>query len=444
MPLFIVDGGDFAWKSNRLGAAQLEQQRRKARLQLESFALMGMDAMVPGPGDLALGPDWLVEATQAAGTPLVASNLQCEGLPAFAGGRVVERDGVRVGIVGVLNPKSAVHTGCVVGEAASATQAAVAALGDVDLVVVLSRLEPADENALVDAVPQIDLVASGGSQSARPEPLSLPGGAAHIEAGNRGKRVGLATVELVSGGHGFSSAGRVAAVERELERDRERLQTAREQVEAANTEAKTARARRRLEFFEKKLPETEAELAALKAELATAGVSHTLEYQYVELGDDVEDHAATAALVATAKSDIEAMALKDAPADHTLRGPFVGTKVCQACHPAEATQWSTTAHARAWETLEREKRQMDMACYSCHATGAFHEEGPQTPAQVGQLANVGCESCHGPGREHVADPTHARLTVSPDPQVCVQCHDGDRDEGRFDLDAYLPKVRHKQ
>ncbi len=401
-----------------------------------------MDALVPGPGDLALGPAWLMGAAEAAGVPLVAANLSCTGAPALPGARVVERDGLRLGIVGVLDPDAPVHPSCSVAPPGPAAAAALEALGPVDLVVALSRLDPPKEPAFMTLVPAVEVLVSGGSSSARSEPQLLRGGAVHLEAGTRGKRVGVATITLTPGAHGFGAAGRLEALRDKAEREKQRAATAREQLAKADTEARRARARRRVEYFEQQLPKTAAELAALEAELADAGPAHRIQYAAVGLGESVADHAPTKALLDVAKADIERIALETRAPDQSLKGPFVGSQVCRACHPDAFVQWSATPHASAWTTLVDAKRQMDQDCYACHSTGAHHAEGPQSPAQVGQLAGVGCESCHGPGRDHIGDPTHVDMVAAPAEAVCVQCHDGEQDEGRFSFDSYLPRVRH--
>ena len=75
-------------------------------------------------------------------------------------------------------------------------------------------------------------------------------------------------------------------------------------------------------------------------------------------------------------------------------------------------------------------------------TGAFHPKGVSHPTMVGELTDVGCEACHGPGKAHAASPTTVKLQASPGIEVCTQCHDGVQDEGRFDAETYLSRVRH--
>ena len=45
-------------------------------------------------------------------------------------------------------------------------------------------------------------------------------------------------------------------------------------------------------------------------------------------------------------------------------------------------------------------------------------------------------------KQHVQNPLKGQITASPDVSVCTECHDGVKDEGRFDEEAYFPKVRH--
>ena len=98
----MVDGGDLGWKSHKVPKVRKEQQRLKAVLQNKSYALSGIDAMVPGEGDIALGWKWLKKQTERHELPMIAANLSCEGAALFPPSRVVERGGVRLGFVGVL------------------------------------------------------------------------------------------------------------------------------------------------------------------------------------------------------------------------------------------------------------------------------------------------------------------------------------------------------
>ena len=441
--MFVADGGDFAWTAPRLPAARAPQQRRKAQLILDAYALTGIDAMVPGDGDLALGVSWLVGQAERTGAPLLAANLTCDGAAVFPAARRVERGGVALGFVGVLGTDLTVPDGCAVSDGVEAARQALADLGPVDLVVALTHQGPAADRALTEQIDAIDLVVTGFSGSLWPEPRALPGGALHLASGSRGKQLGVASVTLTAGGEGFATDGAAEQITSTLERTRRRLASAESQRERASDDATRARAEARVEHYQVEIAGLEAELAAAKA--GSDRPRHGLSHELVGLGAGIADHPATAALLDAAKAEIEGEAVVVSPQPATLTsGPYVGSQVCAGCHVGPAKDWASTPHARAWATLVHEKRSQDLDCYGCHATGAFHPEGPKAPAEVAlPLQHVGCESCHGPGRVHAESAGQkGEMVGSPGEAACVQCHDGQQDGGRFDLARYLPKVDH--
>ena len=58
------------------------------------------------------------------------------------------------------------------------------------------------------------------------------------------------------------------------------------------------------------------------------------------------------------------------------------------------------------------------------------------------MENVGCESCHGPGAAHIAAGGQAKMVKRPPQKVCTECHDGVKDEGRFEPESYFDRVEH--
>jgi len=428
------------WRASRLSDSRLAQQQRKGKLQLESLTARGIDAMVPGAGDLALGLGWLQEQAVAAKVPYVAANLTCGEVRPFPALRTVDKSGVKVAIIGVLSPNDSVPEGCAVGDPEEAVKATLMDAGAPHLTVVLSRLDEAADARLGLAVPDVDLVIAGGSKAPRPTPTLMDSGAARIQHGARGKTLGIAELTILPEADRFSGVLQIDDLAGELERMKKRLVSAEKQLASAPHERAKERAERRLEHYKSEIPKREAAIA--KAREVVSLPAHTIELTLKSLDDRVADHADTLAAVEKANADITAFTLASRPQSRAEQGPFIGSRACLGCHPAESAQWKSTRHASAWQTLQAEQRHMDMACWSCHATGAFHAEGPQHPASAGDLENVGCEACHGPGRAHAAKPTTAKMVASPEPEACTTCHDGEQDGGRFDLDSYLPKVVH--
>jgi hypothetical protein len=435
---FTVDAGNFAWKSGQITADRLPQQRRKAELQLDAFALSGIDGVAPGVGDLALGVEWLKAAAAQRDVPLLAANLTCGGQAPFERWRQVERDGISIGLVGLLGDQRKVE-GCAISDPVAAAAEAAAALSDVDLLIAMTQNSDEEDTALAAAVGDIDLIINGHARLNRTNPRALPGNALQLSSGSRGKKLGLAEITLVPGGDGFSNADAVADLERKKQRSEERLESARQNLASPPDPGAKRRAERQVEHYTEEIAAAEAELAQIRA--ASDRPAHALKGHLAPLDRKVADSAAVDALIATALAEIEALEVDAVPP--LADTPFLGSAACAGCHAEQYAQWQTTRHAQAWATLVVEERDSDLDCFSCHATGATHAEGPRHPAQVTEaLAGVGCEDCHGPGRDHVASPAAGQLDRDPPESTCVRCHDGVQDEGRFRFSDYRPKIAH--
>ena len=435
----VVDAGNWGWKNPDIAPHLLEQQRLKAELVAGAYALLGQDGLVVGAGDLALGLPWLEGLGQRHKLPLLNANLSCAGREPFAGSRVVERGGLRVGLVGLMSAGARVPAGCTVGSPVAALLEEVTALGTVDVLVLLAQVDGKEAIGLATAVPAVDLIVTADPGAQFDAPRAAPGEALILAPGSRGKRLGVAEIALLDGATGFASESSIQRIADELDRARTRLSSAEAELAKAEGEQARARKERQITYYRDKVPQLEAELA--QATASRPALSHRLTNKLIGLDAHIVDHPATAALLTAGKAGLEAAVPKTVSG--TGQGPYVGTAACEGCHAAAAAQWRSTGHAHAWNSLERVGRQADQACFSCHATGAGLPGGAATPAEVTPaLVHVGCESCHGPGKAHVADPKGVEMVSKPGEAVCVTCHDGKQDEGRFDLPRYLPRVSH--
>lgn len=447
-PLFVVDAGDLGWKSAVIGASVLDQQREKLDLQLHAFSLAGIDAWTPGEGDLALGLDAVRDTAARYQVPVVASNLVCGGQAPFPAGRVVEHGGVKVGVVAVIDPALLATSSaaeCSASEPVAALEMALAALGPVDAVVVLSHMGGQADGTLLPALPHGALVVNGHAGLTQTGAVALGAGTVQLAAGSRGKSLGLAEIAFTAGAEGFRGEA-ASGVQGRLERYRDRLDKARQDLLASPDGPAHTRAQRQVDFYERETAKLDAQLKAAAA--SADAPRNPVQVRMVELGTDIQDDAPTLALVEQAKAGMNKLATERGGRVAVLPGrvQYLGSSTCKRCHEAEYAQWKDTPHARAWAELLTDNRQLDDACWRCHVTGAFDSRGPQHPLQVGaSLQGVGCESCHGPGKDHVAHPTAENIDTESPPTAatCTQCHDGVQDEGRFAVDQYWPRIIHK-
>lgn len=364
----------------------MPQARVTAGVVAKGLAETGMDAMALGEHDWWLGTPFVHALVREHSLPVLAANLTCDGSSPYPGGVVVERGSLRFGVVGVT---AGSPEGCEVGDARVLAESALAALGDVDVSVLLAPQSERELDAWGADQSAFDLVVVGNSDM--PSTTAIPWGEGwRLQSGSRGKQVGVATIQPVAGG--------------------QRL---------ARTDDGD-------------------------------GSAHALSVRLVALAEALREDPAIAVIVADGKARIaEAEAAPSRPIDSVARrvasgSAYAGRDVCTGCHVQEDAQWQTTPHAHAWTTLDAAGRGLDRSCVGCHVTGWEQDSGPQEPAAIGPFRDVQCESCHGPSAAHVADPAGVKPVRSPAVTVCTTCHDGEQDGGQFNPETYLPRVHHGQ
>lgn len=108
--------------------------------------------------------------------------------------------------------------------------------------------------------------------------------------------------------------------------------------------------------------------------------------------------------------------------------------VCGNCHVDRQTQWSGTAHAKAWATLQGSGGAKGY-CEVCHTVNNLGNQVTDTAVGYrsthdARYHDVQCESCHGPGLTHVTSPSLsnrplAQLAVGKTlTSGCGECHNG--------------------
>jgi len=122
---------------------------------------------------------------------------------------------------------------------------------------------------------------------------------------------------------------------------------------------------------------------------------------------------------------------------------YVGAQACARCHRAEYEIWSGGPHAHALDLLKAEDAQYDPKCIGCHVTDYQAVDGYVSEEETPELAPITCELCHGRGSIHVelgGRGADAAL-VNPDPPRCIICHDYVNDP-EFDYEKDWLKIQH--
>ncbi len=170
--VIILDSGDFLFKRylNPVSDNELKVIGDKAHLVIESFNLMGYNAVGIGEDDLILGKEFLLETSKKANFPFISSNLfdEASGKPLFQSSFIKETHGLRIGIFGLFSPEffkgpsDPRRTGLSIRSPIETAQAVVKELRrKTDLIILLSHLGYAKDIELAQTVEGINIIVGG-------------------------------------------------------------------------------------------------------------------------------------------------------------------------------------------------------------------------------------------------------------------------------------------
>jgi 2',3'-cyclic-nucleotide 2'-phosphodiesterase (5'-nucleotidase family) len=172
-PLLLLDAGN----STNFGAGPAQVQ-----VMLKAMDRCGYAAANVGDNEVAFGAAVLEGADKGRKVRWISANLTDEsGRRIFPASMVLDARGVKVGVVGILDPE-AVEYGFPLGRGLKMTDPVKAASAEIsrlrkecDVVVLLANAPPDRMDALARALPQADLVAGGSQNPQIAEPAVLGG-----------------------------------------------------------------------------------------------------------------------------------------------------------------------------------------------------------------------------------------------------------------------------
>ncbi len=350
---------------------------------MDAYKLLGVDAVGVADRDLRFGLGFLRENARSRKLPIVCANLieKKTGKTAFPASIVVQHGGVKVGFFGLVSDKADLgpsRDSLQATDPAAATRTTIADLRKkgAQVVVALSNLGKAEGEDLCTVVDGIDVMILG-----RNVPLIQKG------------RLIKTTLAVYGGEQGQNMARTLLTLD------------------------------------------AQRKVSAREADVYVLGPQIPDKPEVLQMVKDFED-ALNEKLRKAQKQDAAEATLASAEnnPDH-----FVGAAMCERCHKAEAEQWRTTAHARAWQTLVDNKKDADPDCIQCHVVGFRKPGGFVSAALSPTMANVQCESCHGVGTQHEA---FKAKTTPVTEATCRQCHN-ETTSPEFSFAVFEPHILHQ-
>jgi hypothetical protein len=400
LPVFVLDAGSMLVK----GQNSRDQPRRseRARFLLKSMQSLGLDAWAPSPVDLLPGG---VEFLEGSGA-LSANWTDSSGKQILPGSRVLERGGVRLGILGLSEAGNQP-----VRDAIAALKAEMEGK-EVDAWVLLSNVLPSQRRLVAEGVPGLGAVLSvRGDSTDAPE---LTSGAPILEVHDRGRYVSV--LRVVSG----ATPG---PWEIEEEGDWASYATTRRLSLDAQGANKAD--------FERRLGEQQALLQG-----KIPGRVVVVPYQ-VALGSDLDGETELRNAIDDFKAQSQAAAARAAKKDAPQR-PYQTAAGCMECHQDRFAAWTFDPHAKAWDALLARGAESNPECLPCHSTGYGEPGGfgEATFANTSRYKAVQCEACHGAMGAH---PEDGKAHAAPTEGQCISCHDA-ANSPSFDISTYLRRI----
>ncbi|MFO0611741.1 MAG: multiheme c-type cytochrome [Polyangiaceae bacterium] len=433
----VLGAGPLFFMEPELKGDKKNQDEWKGEALAKASAAIGLTAWAPSANEWAGGSEMFGTYVAATKADFLGANLS--GAQPIGKSKIVDVNGIKVGIVGVSDPAAQgakAPAGVTVASAADAMKAEIASLRGqgARVLVGLASLQRGEALRLAEQVGDLDVLLIGkpnerGDVNDKRQPAILSGKTLVVQTSNHMQT--LAVVDLFvrepAGSTGpitFADAGGVANSE-ELTHIADKIKTLEDLINGWEKNAKVDK--KDLEERRIDLGNLRARKAQLEAPAAAPSGSF-FQYLVVEVRDKLgKDPAADEITLGYYKhvNDFNKDAFKDRvpPPPEPGAPSFVGVERCASCHTEEKAVWDGTAHAHAYATLEKQFVEYNLDCVGCHVTG-YDREGGSTVTHVEKLKNVGCEECHGAGSLHADSPKTAGLIQrQPDLKRCVsECH----------------------
>jgi hypothetical protein len=427
----VVGAGPMFYLDPKLRSGDSAQDTWKAEAIAGAFKALDVAAWAPGYNDWAGGADQLAKVRDTSGAAMLAGNLA-----GATGVTVREVGGVKIGVIGVADPRDKAGSypdGVKTSAPLEAMKAGIAEARKqgAKVLVGLAALPRGEALRLADNVPELHVLVVGkpseaGEGNDAPKAPVLAGSTLVVETANHLQTVGVIDLFVRGGGDGpitFADAGGVARAE-ELLSLAARIRELEARINSWERD-KTVKA--------EDLAARKADLEKLRAEKASKEAAQPevkgsfFRYTMVEVRDKLgRAEPVYAQMLGYYKrvNEHNKVAFADRKPAPVEKGQasYIGVEACTDCHEEARKVWDKTPHAQAYVTLQKDFKEYNLDCVSCHVTG-YDKPGGSTVTHNDKLRGVQCENCHGPGSLHAKDPQNKALIVaSPKTDLCVGCH----------------------
>lgn len=432
----MVSAGPLFFMDMEIEGERRAQDVAKAETIAATLKRLDLVAFAPGRNDWAGGAPVLAKLKEASGAPLLAANVTGPAAVAPSPHTVKDIGGLKIGFVGVAAPDKAKASLADVTSSAAidAVKAGVAAAKKqgAQAVVVLAAVGRGEAKRIADSVPDVLAIVvgstgGGGEANTKAAPAERVGDVLVVETANHLQTVGVLDLYVRDAAPGapitFADG---TGVERMKKREElsSRIDDLRKKI--ATWENDRSVEKKDVDARKADVAKLEAERADLdKAPPPAKGSFYR--YAMRDVREDLGSDEGTKSQMLTfykKVNDENKVAFKDRKPAPPAKGEpgYVGIDACTNCHEDPKAVWDKTKHATAYATLEKQFKEFNLDCVSCHVTG-YDRPGGSTVTHVEDLKSVQCEVCHGPGQNHAKAQGKVKMPIpKPDESTCLSCH----------------------
>jgi hypothetical protein len=296
--VLVLGGGDFADRPNEIGIY-------RTQIALEAMERMGYDAITIGDRELSMGPIFLSENIDRSRLPVVTTNLFLNGERFGAPYLLLEKNGMKVGIVSALMELGTQYSKVwEIRDPFEELKNIMPELeGKCDVIVILAHVGFTKAFDIASQFPQIDVIVAAHGSRKTDQPTVVEK-ALLVKAGNEGKWLGRLDITLDAEGNISAHKGSMITLGPSVQDDPEMLK-----------------------FYS------------------------TYKDSLNKLGRSKAKESASGASVGVVDSD------------------YAGARWCRSCHMREYNTWLKTGHSKAHALLKEDGKMDDDECLPCHTTG---------------------------------------------------------------------------
>ncbi len=194
-PALLLDAGNLLFKQPTVAHSQ---ELRTAGGLMAIYQQMGYDAVAVGPNDLAAGMEFL-KRSEAREFPWLSANLRDKNqAPIFPAARIIDRGGMRIGILGLTGQLAAASLETKVVDWRSVLPEQLDRLAkECHLVIVLSNLPAGDNVEIAQRYPQVHVLIAAGQQQPGKTLPRVDNGTLVTQTLSQGKNLGVLNLDWV-------------------------------------------------------------------------------------------------------------------------------------------------------------------------------------------------------------------------------------------------------